>query len=115
MDAFVKKWNGVTNEKGEAVLPKKAIKECKKLDKHINKGCLSGIALHMSTSRNERLHRDLKAQITNCKLGVAVAVAALTVAFYRHNSKNVHSHGVVPPLLSLKNKALSSCIPSKGM
>ena len=111
MNAFLDKWSGVENEKGEAVLPQKAIKECKKLIKHIDKDCLSGIPPHLSTSKNERLHRNLKAQITNCKLGVAVALAALTVAFYRHNAKTLH--GVVPPVLSIKNKTLSSGSASK--
>lgn len=105
MDNFVKQWSTIRNDKGVAVLPKKAIKECNKLLKHIDRGCLSGIPTHISTSRNERLHRELKRQITNCKLGVAVAVAALTIAFYRHNSKT--SNGVVPPVLALKNEILS--------
>ena len=44
-------------------------------------------------------------------MGVAVALTALTVAFYRHNAKTLH--GVVPPVLSLKNKTLSSGSLSK--
>ena len=52
---------------------------------HIDKGCLSGIPPGCGTNRNERLHKDLNAHMTNSIYGVELAYALLTSLFFRHN------------------------------
>ena len=53
---FLSKWSPVKYN-GIPVLTDKVHEEIKKLEKHINKGCLSNIPSGVGTNRNENMHR----------------------------------------------------------
>lgn len=53
---FLSKWSPVKYN-GIPVLTDKVHEEIKKLEKHINKGCLSNIPSGVRTNRNENMHR----------------------------------------------------------
>ena len=55
--------------------------------KHIDKGCLSGIQPGRGTNRNEHLHKQLNAILSNSRYGVELAYALLTSTFYIHNEE----------------------------
>jgi len=73
LESFEKKWlakklNGkfIVNAEG-----KNAIQHLKV---HINRGCLSGIPAHVSTSGNERLHRRLNYAIRTNRISVEMVL-----------------------------------------
>ena len=81
---FKSKWKDIAYI-DRPVLPPAAITEINSLLVHINKGCLSGILPGRGTNRNERLHRDLNACMSNSKYGIEFAYALLTRKLYSHN------------------------------
>ncbi len=56
LDNFIRKWEDIT-WKGVPAIDENASKALRNIRIHIEKGCVSGIPSHCSTSRNEQLHR----------------------------------------------------------
>lgn len=56
LNKFVSKWR-IVKYKDMPVLTEKALKEISKLEKHIDKGCLSYIPSGIGTNKNENMHR----------------------------------------------------------
>ena len=69
------------------ILNKDIKAEIKKLKVHVQKGCLSNIPPGGSTSRNERLHKDLN-KVASSRLGVELAYTRIFRMFYHHNKNN---------------------------
>ena len=55
--------------------------------KHIDKGCPSGIQPGCGTNRNECLHKQLNAILSNSRYGVGLAYALVTSTFHIHNEE----------------------------
>lgn len=56
LKGFLSKWKTV-RYKDMPVLTEKVLKEIDKLEKHVQKGCLSYIPSGIGTNRNENMHR----------------------------------------------------------
>lgn len=84
---FEKKWKNPKYKNGTNILSKEIRKEMKKLMVHAEKGCLSGIPPSCSTSRNQRLHKDLNKFIRSSRLGVELAYTRIFRTLYLHNKK----------------------------
>ena len=67
------------------VLPDKAVAEINKVMKHVRLSCLSGIPPGVNTNRNENIHKRFRKWLNKDRIGVALAVALLTTAFYKLN------------------------------
>ena len=81
---FLRKWSTeLVNDL--RVLPDKAVAEINKVMKHVRLGCLSGIPPGVGTNRNENIHKRLRKWLKKDRIGVALAVALLTTAFYKLN------------------------------
>lgn len=96
--AFKSKWNGIECN-GKPVLPPAAITQIQSLLVHVNKGCLSGILPGRGTNRNERLHRELNACMSNSKYGIEFSYALLTQVLFTHNefiSAATHKRRALP-------------------
>ena len=86
MELFKKQWGNVAHN-GVKVLNKKAHDEIEKLKKHISKGCLSFIPVGGGTNRNENLHKNLKKNLSESRVGVQTAIAQLGTFFYVWNER----------------------------
>lgn len=88
------KWNKVTDYAGNELITTPVQTEIEKLKIHIERGCLSDIPPHFSTSKNENLHCLLNSRFAGNRLGVEVAVALLTTFFHgivtENQSKRFH-------------------------
>lgn len=69
-------------------MPAAAIQEVNKLQKHVEKGCLSGIPPGRGTNRNENLHKNINSIMTSSQYGVELAYGFLSTCFHRHNNKH---------------------------
>lgn len=70
-----------------SILTTAVVKEIRQLEKHMQKGCLSGIPTRFGTNRNENLHRSLNHRLAGHRIGVELAVALLSVFFHTWNAK----------------------------
>ena len=61
--------------------------------KHVTLGCLSGIPPGVGTNCNENIHKRLRKWLKKDRIGVALAVALLTTAFYKLNVCDVKQKG----------------------
>ena len=61
--------------------------------KHVTLGCLSGIPPGVGTNCNENIHKRLRKWLKKDGIGVALAVALLTTAFYKLNVCDVKQKG----------------------
>ena len=86
LDKFIQRWKGATFN-GVKVLSAAALSELRKLRKHMEKGCLSGIKPGRGTNRNEGLHRTLNKIMGSSRYGVELSYALLTQCFYQHNER----------------------------
>ena len=83
-----RKWAHPKYKDGMNILNKDIKAEIKKLKVHVEKGCLSNIPPGGSTSKNERLHKDLNKIVASSRLGVELAYTHIFRMFYHHNKKN---------------------------
>lgn len=81
---FNQRWKHVQFD-GVPVLNAGANKEIENIQKHMQKGCLSGIRPGRGTSRNESLHKNLNSIMSSSRYGVELAYALFTVCFFNHN------------------------------
>ncbi|KAL9959930.1 hypothetical protein ACROYT_G033308 [Oculina patagonica] len=83
---------------------KKTLKEITKLEKHIEKGCLSYIPSSIGPNKNENMHRSLNQDLKKNRIGVMLALAILSQFFYSWNQRKSHtthaSKGLIPPTIS---------------
>jgi hypothetical protein len=84
---FEEKWENPKYKNGTNILSEEIKKEIKKLTVHVEKGCLSDIPPSCSTSKNERLHKDLNKIVRSSRLGVELAYARIFRTLYYHNLK----------------------------
>ena len=97
LDAFVTMWKGAEVQ-GSYILNDKVMKELTSLRVHIEQGCLSNIPSRAGTNRNENLHRCINPFFRRCRMGIALAVALVTILFHHYNQKS----GTVLPVLSAR-------------
>ena len=97
LDAFVTIWKGAEVQ-GSYILNDKVMKELTSLRVHIVQGCLSNIHPRAGTNRNENLHRCINPFFRRCRMGIALAVALVTILFHHHNQIS----GTVLPVLSAR-------------
>jgi hypothetical protein len=82
-----KKWENPKYNDGTCILSKGIGKEIKKLMVYVEKGCLSDIPASCSTSKNERLHKDMNNFIRSSRLGVELAYSRIFRTLYLHTKK----------------------------
>lgn len=86
LDSFEKKWADI---KWRGV-------PLRNIRLHTEKGCLSSIPPHSSTSGNERLPRELNYILHSNKLGLEMAYMRCSRMFFKHNNKNLAEHLCCP-------------------
>ncbi|KXJ16275.1 uncharacterized protein LOC114574761 [Exaiptasia diaphana] len=87
LNRFIEKWKTVKTSSGSLIMNKEILKEIRNIQCHIRKGCLSNIPPGCGTSRNERLHRELKKTAVKNRIGVDLAKARLERIIYNENRK----------------------------
>ncbi|XP_035693259.1 uncharacterized protein LOC118427529 [Branchiostoma floridae] len=93
MKKFDKKWRKFgLKQKGKTVYPKAAQDEVRKLLKHIEKGCVSGIQPGKGTIRNEALHRKLNQRMNKNRISPTFAIALMFSIIYTVNSQLARSY-----------------------
>lgn len=88
---FINKWK-VEEVDNIKVLPQGAANAVDNLLPHVRSGCLSNIPPGIGTNRNERFHRSIRKWLGKSRVGVCLAVALLTTAFYIHMDRNASKH-----------------------
>ena len=83
---FKQRWKDI-HYCGQQVLTPNVIKELNAIQKHMERGCLSGIKVGRGTNRNERLHRHLNYVLKGNRYGPEMASALITLTFFKHNEK----------------------------
>ena len=81
---FTKKWKDI-HYCGQLVLTPNVVKELNAIQKHMERGCLSGIKVGRGTNRNERLHRHLNCVLKGNRYGPEMASALITLTLFKHN------------------------------
>ena len=84
---FITKRGSVKNSSGRCVISKSIGKELKNIEWHVRKGCLSGIPPGCGTTRNERLHRELKKTTVTNRIGVDLAKARVERTLFNATQK----------------------------
>ena len=80
-------------ESGQSVLTKETKVQIKKLEKHIDKGCVSGIRPSCGTNINERFHSFLQnAGLSFRRIGPELAEALLALHIHKWNERQFHTH-----------------------
>lgn len=82
---FQRKWSQQTFN-GLPVISPAAQKAIDNIQVHIQKGCTSCIPSHCSTSRNERLHRELNHILSTNRIGLELAFLRCSRIFFRMNN-----------------------------
>ena len=88
MDRFTQKWSARTSIHGTQIINEKVLKELNALKQHMQRGCLSDIAVSRGTNRNENLHRNINPHFSRNRIGIPLALALLSALLYKHN-KNI--------------------------
>ena len=86
LENFLKKWCD-RQYNGQKVLNNKHVDAINTMRTHVQKGCLSEIPVHCSTSINERLHKDMKKVLCKNRVGVQLAYVKFSRYFFQHNQK----------------------------
>ena len=81
LESFEKKWMS-KKINGKSVINSEGKNAIQLLKVHINRGCLSGIPAHASTSGNERLHRRLNYAIRTNRISVEMALIRCSRLFF---------------------------------
>ena len=105
LECLTERWKDVHYDNGEAVLNRNVLHEIENLKVHIERGCLSRIFQGGGSTRNENLHKNLKAVIARSRLGCELAEALLATFFYLWNERRGASElpsGCVRPILSYR-------------
>lgn len=88
LNNFISKWVSVKNSSDSCAIINKSIeKELKNIECHIRKGCLSDIPPGCGTTRNERLHRELKKTTVTNRIGVDLARTRIERTLFNANRK----------------------------
>ena len=95
LDSFEKKWADI-KWRGVPVIDENTSKALQNIRLNIEKGCLSGIPPHCSTSGNERLHRELNYILHSNKLDLEMAYIRCSRMFFKHSNKNPAEHLCCP-------------------
>ncbi|XP_028410080.1 uncharacterized protein LOC114532711 [Dendronephthya gigantea] len=90
LESFQRWWKSKT-WKGEYILNQAAKKAICNIKLHIVKGCLSGIPVNVSTSRNERLHRNMNNVLKINKIGLETAYVRCSRLFFKINNQGNNS------------------------
>lgn len=99
---LTERWKDVKYDNGEAVLNENVMHEIDNLKVYIERGCLSRIPPGGGSTRNENLHKHLRAVIARSRLGCELAEALLATFFYIWNERRSTSDlpsGCVRPIL----------------
>jgi len=102
LEHLKERWKDVKYDNGEAVLNGNVVHEMENLKIHIEIGCLSRIPPGGGSTRNENLHKNLRAVIARSRLGCELAKALLATFFYIWNERRSASEllsGCVRPIL----------------
>ena len=103
LERFLLKWKNV-KWKDTPVISPKGTQQLKNIKKHIKKGCLSRIQPKCSTSKNERIHREMKNILSRQRLSVAFAYARFSRMFFRvNNQKETNNKGIDVDDVTLKS------------
>ena len=97
---FLFKWKDVKHGEDEDVLTASAVHEIDRLNRHIEKDCLSNIPPGAGSEKNENLHKNLRHIIARSRLGVESALALFTIFFYCWNERKEQRYpkGVITPI-----------------
>ena len=87
LERLTERWKDVKYDNGEAVLNGNVVHEIENLKVHIERGCLSRIPPGGGSTRNENLHKNLRAVIARSRLGCELAEALLATFFYIWNER----------------------------
>ena len=105
LEHLPERWKDVKYDTGEAVLNATVVHEMLNLKVHIERGCLSGIPAGGGFTRNENLHKNLRAVIMQARLGCELAEALLATFFYIWNERRSASElpsACIRPILSYR-------------
>lgn len=105
LEHLTERWKDVNYDNGETVLNENVLHEIENLKVHIERGCLSKISQGGGSTRNENLHKNLRAVIARSRLGCELAEALLATFFYLWNERRGASElpsGCVRPILSYR-------------
>jgi len=105
LERLTERWKDVKYDTGEAVLNANVMHELLNLKVHIERGCLSRIPVGGGSTRNENLHKNLRAVIARSRLGCELAEALLATFFYIWNERRSASElplACVRPILSYR-------------
>ena len=119
---FKLKWKDV-HYGGQQVITPNVVKELTAIQKHMERGCLSGIKVGRGTSRNERLHKQLNCVLKGNRYGPEMASALVTLTFFKHNEKilaksqsrvpnPVEAYGCFKAIEESDNECFGLCSPS---
>lgn len=97
-EEFIRKW-GSMECSGKRIVNDKFLKELNSLKIHMNRGCLSNIPPGGGTNRNEALHKTINPHFRQSRIGIALAVALISILLYHHNSKTTGSSTPEPKYL----------------
>lgn len=96
---FLDKWKDAKDLNGKLVFTSDTLAAAQKLKKHILNGCLCNIPPGGGTNGNERLHFTLNGLFTQCKLGILLSYALLTISIHAHNtSERIHGRVISKPV-----------------
>ena len=84
--SFEHKWYAKTGKDGSPIVNDNAKKAIHNIKIHIKKGCTSSIPSGYSTSRNERLHRELNSIFKANRIGLELAHLRCSRLFFRTNN-----------------------------
>ena len=108
---FLNTWKDISCS-DQAVLPAAAVQEIKKLEKHVDKGCLSNIPVRCGSECNENLHKCIQKPASKGRSGVLLALAFFSAFLYKWNeqqklwSKQIKDK-VLPPVTARKAELLN--------
>ena len=115
LNNFITKWVSYKNSSGARVISKSVEKELKNIECHVRKGCLSHIPPGCGTTRNERLHRELKKTTVTNRIGVDLARTCVERTLFNSNRKrdaNLPSIGDM--LMNSRKKILLTGVPQSS-
>lgn len=105
LECLTNRWKDVKYDNGEAVLNENVVHEMDNLKVHIERGCLSRIPPGGGSTRNENLHKNLRAVIARSRPGCELGEALLATFFYIWNERRSASElpsGCIRPILSYR-------------
>ena len=104
LERLTERWKDVKYDTGEAVLNANVMHELVNLKVHIKRGCLLRILVGGGSTRNENLHKNLRAVIAQSRLDCELAEALLATFFYILNERSASELPLacVRPILSYR-------------